>query len=248
MLTGLDHVVVVVPNLDQAIRGFARLGFVVTPGGRHSTGTHNALVGLEDGSYLELLAFAEPNPSHRWAPLLAGGGGLSDFCAISDDLDTDLARYDAAGIVMSPPREMSRTRPDGVTIRWRLSVPPHIAPGTVPFLIEDLTPITHRRPPACRHPNGVNGIAAIRLVSSDIEETAALYRALLQQEPGTLEKDDGLAFDFGESRIEIRPVGRTVDRQPATGHLYSLHVCRAPSSTPFHWDARDGGNLHLETT
>ncbi|KAA3628833.1 MAG: VOC family protein [Proteobacteria bacterium] len=248
MLTGLDHTVIVVPDLDGAVAAYTALGFTVTPGGRHSTGTCNALIGLDDGSYLELLAFAEPNPSHRWSPLLRKGGGLADFCAISDDMDSDLARYRGAGITMSEPREMSRTRPDGRTIRWRLSVPPDIAPGTVPFLIEDLTPIEHRRPTATTHGNGVSGIVSVRLVSDELPTTSALYRELLQH-PGTdiLDGDGktkGIVFPFGAARIEIlaRETGSSV-HDGHNGYLGGLVVSRAEGAGPIDWKPGDCANV-----
>jgi catechol 2,3-dioxygenase-like lactoylglutathione lyase family enzyme len=75
MLTGIDHVVVLVRDLEGASGDYRRLGFRVVPGGRHATGTHNALVGLADGTYLELL------PSASQARITAGGPRL---CAAAD--------------------------------------------------------------------------------------------------------------------------------------------------------------------
>src|SRR5690606_17364160 len=124
-----------------AVRHYQTLGFQVRPGGRHSTGTENALIGLADGTYVELLAFASPDPTHRWAPKLAYGGGFLDVCLVSDDLGSDLARYAHAGIEMAPVRAMSRVRPDGKELSWRLSIPQAPWAGQMPFLIEDVSPI-----------------------------------------------------------------------------------------------------------
>ena len=53
----LDHVVISVSNLEEAMEDYRRLGFNVLPGGEHASGTtHNALVVLADGTYLELMA------------------------------------------------------------------------------------------------------------------------------------------------------------------------------------------------
>src|SRR5262249_58019959 len=57
MLTGIDHLVVAVPDLDAAIESYQSVGFHVVRGGRHQVGTHNALVPFADGVYLELIAF-----------------------------------------------------------------------------------------------------------------------------------------------------------------------------------------------
>jgi catechol 2,3-dioxygenase-like lactoylglutathione lyase family enzyme len=181
MLTGLDHVVIVVPDLDAAMRRYAALGFTVAPGGRHSTGTHNALIGLAAGHYIELLAFLQPDPQHRWAAALRHGGGLVDVCVSSDDLAQDIARFEAHGIAMEPPRSMSRTKPDGTELHWRLSVPQGRVTGTVPFLIEDVTPIELRRPPRRAHANGVTGIRSIRLATDDLPATQSLLAKVLPE-------------------------------------------------------------------
>lgn len=77
MLRQIDHLVVLVPDLEAAIQEYRRAGFTVVPGGTHPTGTHNALIGFGDGAYLELLAFYEDNPAHRWHRFRAAGGGSS---------------------------------------------------------------------------------------------------------------------------------------------------------------------------
>ena len=64
MLNRLDHLVILVRDLDQAIREYEVLGFTVIPGGEHADGlTRNALIPFRDGSYLELVPFLDPeNP------------------------------------------------------------------------------------------------------------------------------------------------------------------------------------------
>lgn len=49
MFTAIDHVAIVVPELDCAVRDCTGAGFTVVPGGRHNIGTHNALIALGDG-------------------------------------------------------------------------------------------------------------------------------------------------------------------------------------------------------
>ena len=62
----LDHLVILVRDLESAIADYTALGFTVQRGGTHADGaTHNALVGFADGSYLELIAFLKPAPAHR---------------------------------------------------------------------------------------------------------------------------------------------------------------------------------------
>ena len=66
MITGIDHIVILVADLDRAQAEYAAAGFTVVPGGEHAGGlTHNALVAFADGTYLELLAFRRPLASWR---------------------------------------------------------------------------------------------------------------------------------------------------------------------------------------
>jgi Glyoxalase-like domain len=45
MITGIDHLVIAVPELEKAAAAYAELGFTVVPGGRHPVGTYNVPVG-----------------------------------------------------------------------------------------------------------------------------------------------------------------------------------------------------------
>jgi hypothetical protein len=94
MFTAIDHFVIVVPELDAAIRDYADAGFTVVRGGRHNIGTHNALIAFADDSYIELIAFLNPVTGHPWYTALEKSGGIVDFCMQTDDLTAD-ARSDA---------------------------------------------------------------------------------------------------------------------------------------------------------
>ena len=49
MLRGIDHIVILVDDLDQAIQSYTEAGFTVIPGGEHTGGaTHNALVAFRE--------------------------------------------------------------------------------------------------------------------------------------------------------------------------------------------------------
>src|SRR2546430_352543 len=93
MLRGIDHIVIAVPDLAAAGKSYAALGFTVVPGGRHPVGTHNALIAFGDGSYVELIAFYENNPAHKWWAPLQAGGGLVGFCLQTDDLRGDTEAF-----------------------------------------------------------------------------------------------------------------------------------------------------------
>jgi len=177
MLKMLDHVVYVARDLTDAVEDHKRRGFTVTPGGEHAGGvTHNALVCFADGSYLELVAFRRPDPTHRWWRH-AANGGFADFAVLSDDLSEDLSAL--KDLVVREAAEGGRTRPDGVSLRWRAA----FLRAPLPFLIEDLTPRGLRVPggdDATRHANGVIGIGSLVIAARDepsVDETYERLRA-----------------------------------------------------------------------
>lgn len=184
MIVGVDHLVIVVRELEAAIEAYRALGFSVQPGGVHGDGaSHNALIGFADGSYLELFAFLDTTaPRHpAWLATLDRGGGISDLCLRTDDLAAEVRRLQAAGLPYPDPVPMSRRRPDGRVIAWRLSVPARTARRWLPFLIEDDTAREWRVPTgdAATHPNGATGIARVDVqVSGPSAIVGELARAL----------------------------------------------------------------------
>ena len=98
----------------------ACLGQPPGPGGRHAAmGTHNRLIGLADGTYLEAIAIdpGAPDPSRpRWFDLdrFAGEPRLTNWIVRVDDLDAAVAAFPEAGRVM----ELARG-----DLRWRMAVP-----------------------------------------------------------------------------------------------------------------------------
>ena len=103
MLLGIDHLVIVVNDLDQAAKDFARLGFTVVPGGKHPVGSHNMLISFADGSYLEIIAFYREAPDHRWWNALEKGERLVDYCMQTDDLRGDTKILREAGAAINDP-------------------------------------------------------------------------------------------------------------------------------------------------
>ena len=172
MLKGIDHVVIVVADLDRAIASFEALGFTVVRGGRHTgLGTHNALIAFADGAYFELIAFRVPASTHRWFAAVSKGGGLTDFCMQTGDLDADAAIFKRAGTAVSEAFAMERERPDGYMLKWVLAVAEPPSAGAVPFLIRDITPRDERVPRARVHRNGAAGI---RTLTVAVEDAAAV--------------------------------------------------------------------------
>jgi hypothetical protein len=139
----LDHIVWAVPDLAAGVAEFERrTGVRPAPGGSHTgVGTANHLVGLGGSSYLEVIGPdpAQPEPA---APRPFGLDALTaprvvTWCVRPHDLDAAIAAAVAGGYDPGPPRSMSRRRPDGVVLSWRLTqsgADPDA--GLVPFLID----------------------------------------------------------------------------------------------------------------
>ncbi len=124
MLKSIDHVVIVVHDLDKASADFAAMGFTVVRGGEHTGGvTHNALVAFEDGSYLELVAFLDAPPDGHPFYRKHGEEGLVTFALLPDDIIGDVAAAERRGLNLDGPRRGGRTRPDGVKIEWETAWP-----------------------------------------------------------------------------------------------------------------------------
>lgn len=161
----IDHVIIAVSDLDQASADYSALGFTVIYGGRHASGsTHNALISLQDGAYLELLA-ATGDPAQPgltdFSPLLAQGEGLVGYAVRSHNLQADAAALRERGIAVGAIREGQRQRQDGIDLHWYIA---SIGSDTLPFLIEDITPRSLRVPDdasAVHHANGVTGVAEL---------------------------------------------------------------------------------------
>jgi len=227
MLTGIDHIVIVVPDLAAAAKSYEALGFTVVPGGRHPTGSHNALIAFADGSYVELISFYEPSPRHKWWAPLQRGGGLVDYCMQTDDLLADTRAFRAAGVDIDDPSPLSRVRPDGYQLHWVLSIPRGGHKGVAPFLIQDETPRDERVPRQTKHANGVTGLGTITIAVEDTAPVRGWYAAALGQAGVAVRQDDvggvGSRFTVGPHSVEVlAPAG-------ASGPLREWLERRGPS-------------------
>jgi catechol 2,3-dioxygenase-like lactoylglutathione lyase family enzyme len=207
MLKGIDHIVVVVPELEAAIKSYGELGFTVVRGGKHNIGTPNALIAFADGSYMELIAFLAPVAGHPWYDAMSKSGGLVDFCAQTDDLVADVATFRRAGISINDPNAMTRERPDGYRVSWVLAIPNAPFNASVPFLIKDETPRDERVPRERTHRNGVIGLANLVVAVADAAKVSGWYRGITGREGTAIEHRDldaaGTRFQLGSHQLDI---------------------------------------------
>lgn len=141
----LDHLVYATPDLASTVADLAARGIVTVPGGPHvGLGTRNHLAGLGGGAYLEVIGPDPEQPApagHRpFAIDDLAAPALVAWCARPGrplgDVRADAV---AAGYDPGEAGDMSRRRPDGVLLAWRLTLPavrPGGGPAVLPFLID----------------------------------------------------------------------------------------------------------------
>lgn len=201
----IDHLIVAVADLDAAGARFERdYGLTSVVGGRHrGLGTGNRIVPLGD-SYVELMAVVDEDEA-QGSPLAAW---IRDTCAGGDRIGALCLRTDDAAAVAerlgTPALEMSRLKPDGHELRWKLAgLEQTLADPRLPFFIQwyaepgDLpgaTPVEHR-----------SGAHAIEWVEIECDE------AVLRERIGDAELDVRAAGgDSGALRAGIATPGGTL--------------------------------------
>ena len=172
----LDHLVILVEDLDAVSGAFAREGFTVTPRTEHSAemGTANRCVMLE-GVYLELLAIIRPTERNSgWRELLASGGGVRGIALRSSDLADTARRLEAHHVPASPVLSFSR-QADEATLRFSvIRVDRTATPGMQLLACQHHTPELLWRPEWCRHGNGTRALRHASIPAADPTGTATL--------------------------------------------------------------------------
>jgi hypothetical protein len=202
---GIDHVVIAVRDLARAGMNWTRLGFTLTPRGRHlQRGTANYCI-MFAADYLELVGIVDPardvNGLDAFLARREGIRGLA-FAPAGDDTAAALAHR---GLHPGGPHELCRQfeLPEGTIVpRFRLvTLPPAEAPGLCQaFFCRHLTPELLRRPAWLVHPNGAVGLRSLTVL---VEATAPLrpsYETLLGAGAVTM-TDEVLTAHVGPHRL-----------------------------------------------
>lgn len=176
----IDHVTIAARELEPMRQAFEALGLPPVYGGAHSTGgTHMALVGFDDGSYIELIAAREPGQyGGKWQRQIEADAGPCAWAARAPDIAAEAARVAALGVPVVGPVEMHRERPDGVRVEWQLAYLGAGTPGDLlPFLIEDHTPRELRvRPTPGAAGSELRGVAQVVLGVPALQPAIDLFR------------------------------------------------------------------------
>jgi catechol 2,3-dioxygenase-like lactoylglutathione lyase family enzyme len=203
-LAGIDHVIVAVGDLERARLAWERLGFTLTPRGRHlQKGTGNYCIMFER-DYLELMGVVDPRQdTGGLADFLAhgeGARGLAFATRAGDDTASALARQ---GLHPVEPRDLTRQLelPEGTVLpRFKLvSLPPEETPDLMSFVCRHLTPELVRRPEWLRHANAVVAIAGVVVLVESTKPLAAAYEKLFPT--GVTLTDEVVTVHAGPHRI-----------------------------------------------
>lgn len=187
-----DHLAVSGETLEAARAHVEQaLGVSLQPGGRHDVFfTHNALLGMQDGLYLEAIAIdpnAEMPTRPRWFALdqFAGPPRLTNWICRSSDLQATLA-----GLPHTMGGSVALARGN---YRWSMAVPDT---GVLPY--DNKAPALIQWH-AGGHPCDVLTPAPIRLRRLTLRHPDA---NALKELLGPFLTDDRLAFETGESACE----------------------------------------------
>lgn len=135
----VDHLLFAGPELGPLrLRVEELSGLRAMTGGRHENwGTHNALLGLGSGMYLELIA-PEPGADGPWGSLFARlqAPSLQAWCVRCGSASRVAARLEALGVATKRVPG-GRQLADGRRLTWELVFPTgHEFGGALPFFID----------------------------------------------------------------------------------------------------------------
>jgi catechol 2,3-dioxygenase-like lactoylglutathione lyase family enzyme len=197
-LAGIDHAIVAVRDLERARATYQRLGFALTPQGRHGgRGTGNHCVMFEH-DYLELLGVVDrAAPTAGVETFLAEGEGPFAVALRSDDPEATYAAWQEAGLRPAAVADFERLMPAGDRLRFKNVELAAEATGGVPlFACAALTPELMREATWLEHPNGARGIDSVTIVVDDPAGYAQAMGAVFGRTHLT-DTDDTLAVHTG---------------------------------------------------
>ena len=203
-LSGIDHVIVAVEDLERARLAWTRLGFTLTPRGRHlQQGTGNYCIMFER-DYLELLGVVDAaQGSGGLDAFLRQGEGLRGLAFATRSGEATAAELARRGLHPTPPRDLARQLelPEGSVLpRFKLTaLPPEETPALSTFVCQHLTPELVRRPQWLAHPNGVTAIAGVTIMVEATEPLRDAYDRLFGS--GVNTTDDVLTVHVGPHRL-----------------------------------------------
>lgn len=144
----LDHLIYAARDLADGVARIEGLtGAAATPGGQHlGLGTHNALLTFDDRVYFEIIAI-DPDQPDPPGPRPFGLDQLTEPALVGyaihptgdETLEDVVAVMTSAGVDHGTVASMSREKPDGSVLSWRLTRGGNTvdaSDGALPFAID----------------------------------------------------------------------------------------------------------------
>ena len=219
-ITGIDHCIVLVRDLDAARSQYQRLGFTVSTRGLHppdhGTGNHTVMFERE---YVELLGVVAPTPSNEhWRRKLAEREGLSGLALQTPSADAAAAEMNADGIALSAPADFARplVLPDGSRSQAAFRTtqfPQGVAPGFHLFCCEHKTRHTTWLPDLLHHANGAVALDHVLAASDDPRADATTVGRLFASEP-KVGPHGSYSVNTGNSTIRFQTTKGLAERYP----------------------------------
>ena len=198
----LDHVVLVVQNMDTVINQFRNSGFCVQRlGETRDRISSMAMISFKDGTYLELLSPNKPETIEILTTLKNDGklkeykkkhnlsinkerehidnftscDGLKDYAIKVNSVENILPKLKEVGLSYS---QISETgyKSNGKSVVMHVTTP---SKKSMPQILSDHTPISYRRGVLSQHDNGVEGIKRIVIAVKNLNDTVERYQRLV---------------------------------------------------------------------
>ncbi len=200
----IDHVIINASDgLDQAAALYGRLGFTLTPRGRHTLGSINnlAILGTD---YIELLGVG---PGEVRTDVLDWPEGLNGLVFKTLDSDGAFAALSAAGVPVLPPQAFSRpVDMGGGAMRdaafRTVRLPRDLVPAGRVFFCHHLTPELVWHDPWRRHANGAVGILGMIVAAQDPAALGALFARLFGPE-AVRRTETGVRLVAGLATVDV---------------------------------------------
>jgi catechol 2,3-dioxygenase-like lactoylglutathione lyase family enzyme len=223
---GLDHVIILVRDLDDADARMARLGFRPTPRGYHSAhmGTANATVMLRNGTYFETLTVTHDTPANEATrAVLAEREGPFGLALKTDDARGAAAEFEAAGIAVGGALDFVRpVELPGGTQEARFTVArtrTGATPGAMLFVCQHHTPDVVWREDYLNQPNDALGVAEVIGIADDLGSIEQAYGVIFGDR--VRRTDDRVAISAGDALVTFLSPDAFARRFGALGEAVS---------------------------
>ena len=206
-ITGIDHALIGVSDLKVARLSYERLGFTVTPRGRHiGWGTENHTVMFEN-DYVELIGVADPTKQiHNLDKFLINGDGLLNVVLGTSDADATSIWFKQQSSQAEEAKDLQRVlkidEHDEILDFRYVFLPPELSPGLQTFVSQHLSPDRVRRPAWLSHPNGARSISEVTVVMENLDGVSEAYSNLFGSEAVSGEERKGsITVDTGNDEL-----------------------------------------------